>query len=180
MGAFSRWLLREENKEAFDSLFAGLLAFAFFGLAALALWPLGAAWAVWRLFKGYWVLCVVLPATALLLFLFRRLFRIDFDENFNAYVVSALVASGFAQAGYSAFAALAAREFAAAASWPIAAAFCVVGFLSCYVSSAVVAVYYSGQMYRYVNIPLALAAFVLFTLWPAAARFVYGWFFDLF
>ena len=63
---------------------------------------------------------------------------------------------------------------------PVAAAFYVVGFLSSYVACAVVAVYYSGQIYRYVNIPLACAGFVVFSLWPAAARFLYGWFFDLF
>lgn len=180
MGAFGQWLLREEQKELFDSLYAAALALVFFALAALALWPLGQVSLVWRLVKGYWLLCVVLPLAALLLGIFHRIFRIEFDTRFDAYVVSALAVSGFVQAGWSAFAALAVRDPAAAASWPTAAALYVVGFLSCYVASAVVAAYYSGQIYRYVNIPLACVSFLLFSLWPAAARVLYGWFFDLF
>lgn len=180
MGAFSQWILHEDQKELFDSLYATALSIVFFGLAALALWPLGSASVVWRLVKGYWLFCVALPVTALLLLLFRRVFRVDLDTHFDAYVLSALAVSGFVQAGWSAFAALVVRDAAGAATWPAAAALYAVGFLSSYVASAVVAVYYSGRIYRYVNIPLACAGFVLFGLWPAAARAVYGWFFDLF
>lgn len=180
MSAFGQWLLHEDQKELFESLYAAALSAVFYGLTALVLWPLGELPFGWRLFRGYWVFCVALGWTALALYLFRKVFRIDLDTRFDAYVISALAVSSFVQAGWCAFAALAVREAAAGASWPVTAALWLFGFLSCYVSSAMVAVYYSGQIYRYFNIPLACAAFVLFALWPAAARLLYGWFFNLF
>lgn len=180
MGAFSQWILHEDRKELFDSLYATALSVVFFGLTALVLWPLGGLSLAWRLVKGYWLFCVMIPLTAIPLILFQRIFRIDLDTHPDAYIISALIVSGFVQAGWSAFAALAVRDFAAAASWPVAAALYFFGFLSSYVACAVVAVYYPGQIYRYVNIPLACAGFVVFSLLPAAARFLYGWFFGLF
>ena len=180
MGAFSQWLLHEDQKELWDSLYATALGIVFFALAALVLWPLGRLSLAWRLAKGYWLFCIVVPLTATLLALFRRIFRIDLDTHFDAYVISALAVSVFAQAGWSAFAAVTVRDFTAVASWSVAAALYVVGFLSCYVAAAEVIAYYNGQIYRYVNIPLACASFVVFSLWPAAARAVYGWFFELF
>lgn len=180
MSAFGQWLLHEDQKELFDTLYAALLSVVFFGLTALVLWPLGAVPFAWRLVRGYWVFCVMVGWTAFGLYLFRKIFRIDIDTNFDAYVISALAVSSFVQAGWCAFAALAVREAAAAASWPSVAALAFFGFLSCYVCAALVAVYYSGRLYRYFNVPFAGAAFVLFALWPAAARFLYGWFFALF
>lgn len=180
MGAFSKWLLDEEQKELFDSLYATALSIVFFALTALVLWPLERLSLAWRLLKGYWLFCIVVALTAMLLLLFRRIFRIDLETRFDAYVISALAVSVFVQAGWSAFAALTVRDFTADASSPVAAVLYVVGFLSCYVSFAVVGIYYLGQIYRLVNLPLACVSFVVFSLWPAAARAVYGWFFGLF
>lgn len=180
MGAFSQWILHEDQKELFDSLYATALSVVFFGLTALALWPLGRASMTWELVKGYWVFCVMVGWTAILLVVLNRIFRVELDTHPDAYVLSALAVSGFVQAGWSAFAALTVREFTAASTWPVAAVLYFFGLLSSYIACAVVAVYFSGQIYRYVNVILACASFLLFCLWPAAARILYGWFFELF
>ena len=180
MGAFSKWLMQEEQRPVWDSIYATLLTAVFVGLTALALWPLGKALMAWSLLKGLWVFWIAIGVTAMLLVLFQRIFRVDMDSHYDAYVISALVVSGFLQAGWSAFAALTSREFAADASASVAAVLYVVGFLSCQVACAALAPYYGGQIYRYTNVILAPAAFVLFALLPAAARALYGWFFGLF
>lgn len=180
MGEFGKWLLHEDQKELFESLYATALILVFLGLSALVLWPMGKASMVYSLAAGYGVFWLVLSSTALLLALFQRVFRVDLYSHPDAYVISGLAVGGLLQAGWSAFAALTARGFALDASAWVAAALYVVGFLSCQVAFAEVSVYYGGHIYRFVNLPLTAAAFILFSLWPAAARALYGWFFDLF
>lgn len=180
MGAFAKWLLDEEQKELFDQLFADALTLIFLGLAALLLWPLGHAALAWQLTKGYGVFWVVIASSILLLTLYRRLFRLDLDDNPDAYVIPAIVVSGVIQAGWSAFAALTVRGASAGAGAWAAVALYAVGFLSSYVSFSIVSSYYNGSLYKTINLPLSAAGFVLFCLWPAAGRALYGWFFDLF
>lgn len=180
MGEFTKWLLHEDRKTLFESLYATALTIVFIALSALLLWPLGRASMVYSLANGFGVFWTALPVTALPLLLFQRVFRVDMYSHFDAYVISGLAVSGFLQAGWSAFAALTVGGFVGGASVWVAAALYVVGLLSCAVAFAVVSIYYGGQIYRLVNLPLAAAAFVLFSLWPAAARALYGWFFDLF
>lgn len=180
MGAFAKWLLADEQKELFEHLFADALTLVFLGLAALALWPLGRAALAWELTKGYGILWVVIASSILLLALYRRVFRVDVDDNFDAYVIPAILISGVIQAGWSAFAALAVRGAAAGAGLWTTAALYAVGFVSSYVAFGIVSAYYNGSLYKTINLPLSAASFVLFCLWPAAGRALYGWFFDLF
>ena len=180
MGAFATWLLHEDQKELFEQLYADALTLVFLGLAALVLWPLGSVAMVWRLAIGYGVLWVVIASSMLLLVLYRRIFRVDLNDNFDAYVIPAIVVSGIIQAGWSAFAVLTVRGAAAGAGAWTAVALYVVGFLSSYVAFGVVSSYYNGSIYRTINLPLSAATFVLFCLWPAAGRALFGWFFDLF
>ena len=180
MGAFAKWLLDEEQKELFEQLYADALTLVFLGLAALVLWPLGHAALAWQLAKGYGILWVVIASSILLLALYRRLFRVDVDDNFDAYVIPALVFSVVIQAGWSAFAALTVRGAAEGAGLWTTVALYAVGFVSSYVAFGIVSSYYGGSLYKTVNLPLSAAGFVLFCLWPAAGRALYGWFFDLF
>lgn len=180
MGAFAKWLLDEEQKELFEQLYADALTLVFLGLAALVLWPLGLASLAWELAKGYGILWVVISSSILLLALYRRVFRLDVDDNFDAYVIPPIVVSGVIQAGWSAFAALTVRGAAAGAGLGTTVALYAVGFLSAFVSFSIVSSYYNGSLYKTINLPLSAASFVLFCLWPAAGRTLYGWFFDLF
>ena len=180
MGAFAKWLLADEQKELFEQLYADALTLIFLGLAALALWPFGLAALAWQLAKGYGILWVVIASSILLLALYRRVFRVDVDDNFDAYVIPAIIVSGIIQAGWSAFAALTVRSTAAGAGLWTAVALYVVGFVSSYIAFGIVSSYYNGSIYKTINLPLSAASFVLSCLWAAAGRTLYGWFFDLF
>ncbi|HEY1403235.1 MAG TPA: hypothetical protein VGB05_03845 [Pyrinomonadaceae bacterium] len=180
MGEFSKWLMHDDQKEVFDSLFATVLAILFLGLSALLLWPLGRAMMAFRLLKGYWLFCIVLYPTYWVALMLQRMFRVDIESNFDAFVISNLIVSGFLQAGWSAFAALiVASSIASAPVWVVVILH-VVGFLSCYVAFTLVSTLYAGSIYRQTNLLLAVASFIIFSVWPASGRAIYGWFFDLF
>ena len=180
MGAFTKWLLQEEQKELFDFLFAYVLNVIFLALAALLLWPLGKAPLALSLVKAYWLFWNLMVVSAGVLLLFQRIFRLDLYSHSDAYVISGLAVSCFLQAGWSAFAALLVRDFAAdAPGWVVVAVYAV-GVLSWYVAGVIVGAFYMGGLDRLVNQALAVLSFVVFSLWPAAARALYGWFFDLF
>ena len=95
-------------------------------------------------------------------------------------MISGLVLSGFIQAGWSAFAALLIRDFTAEASVPVDIVLYGVGVFSCYVACVIVAAFYMGSIYRFTNLLIAIISFVLFSIWPSAARVLFGWFLDLF
>lgn len=180
MGAIAKWLMDDEQEDLFNVLVAAVMNAVFLGVVALVLWPLGQAALAVRLAKGFWVFWVVVGESAVLLVLVRRIFRIDMDTHFDAYVISALVVSAFVQAGWSAFAALTMREAASGVSLWVAPVLYALGLLSCWIAFQIVSAFYGGSIYRTVNLVLAAAAFVLFAAWPSAARAVYGWFFNLF
>lgn len=180
MGEFSKWLLHEDQKELFDYLFAIVLNAVFLVLIALLLWPLGKATMAYRLAKGYWIFWTAVIVTASVLALLHRIFRMDLYERFDAYVISGLIVSGFVQVGWSAFAAPVVHSFVADAPVWIAIIPYAVGVISCYVASVIVAAFYMGSLYRFVNPILAMISFIVFSVWPAAGGAIYGWFFDLF
>jgi hypothetical protein len=180
MGEFSKWLLHEDQKELFDYLFAIALNAFFLALTALLLWPLGRAIIALRLAKGYWIFWTVLIVTASLLVLVQRIFRMDLYSRVNAYVISGLVVSGFLQAGWSAFAALVmASSVSGAPIWQKIILYAV-GVVSSYVASVIMAAFFTGSIYRMVNLLLAIVSFIVFSVWPAAGGALYGWFFKLF
>jgi hypothetical protein len=180
MGEFSKWLLHDDQKELFEYLSANVLNIVFLALSALLLWPIGKAMMAFNFAKGYWLFWIVMILTAGLVILFQRIFRVDMYSHFDAYVISALAVSGFLQAGWSAFAALVVRSFVADTPAWVAVILYVVGVLSCYVACCIVSAFYIGSIYKLVNLPLAVVSFVVFSVWPAAGRAIYGWFFDLF
>jgi hypothetical protein len=180
MGEFAKWLLHEDQKELFDYLLANVLNIVFLALAALLLWPLGRAMMAFHLAKGYCLFWGALIVTAAVVVLLQRIFRVDMYSHFDAYVISGLAVSGFLQAGWSAFAALVVRGSVADAPTWVAAILYAVGVLSCYVACVAVSAFYVGGLYRMVNLPLAMLSFVVFSVWPAAGRAIYGWFFDRF
>lgn len=107
----------------------------------------------------------------------QKYLRVDLYERYNAYVISGLVLGGFLQIGWSAFAAPVVRDAVADASVWVAIMLYGVGVVSSYVSSVVVGSYYTGGLYRMINLALAILSFVLFSIWPIAGLAIYGWFF---
>lgn len=179
MGAFSKWLLHEDQKEFFDYLFALVLNAVFLALIALLLWPMGRVTMALQLAKGYWIFWTAVILISSILVVVQRIFRLDLDSHFDAYVISGLVAGGFLQVGWSAFLAPVLHNFVADASVWVTIILYAMGIVSCYVACVIVAAFYMGAIYRFVNPILALVSFIVFSVWPAAGRVMYGWFFDL-
>jgi len=180
MGEFGKWLLHEDRKGLFDYLFAVALNAVFLALVALALWPAGKASTALSLARGFWAFWTAVILMTALAAVVQRLFRIDLYSHPDAYVILGLVVSGVLQAGWSAFAALAVGGAAAGAPLWLAAVLYFVGLLSCWVSLNIVFAYYTGSVYRTVNLVNAPASFALFCAWPASARALFGWFFDFY
>ncbi|MCA1621293.1 MAG: hypothetical protein LC795_18710 [Acidobacteria bacterium] len=180
MGEFSKLLLHEDRKELFDYLFALALNAVFLALAALLLWPAGKTATAVSLGRGFWAFWTAVILTTMVVALVYRLFRIDLDSHADAYIILGLAVSGVLQAGWSAFAALAARDSAAGAPLWLAAVLYFVGLLSCWVAFNIVAAYYTGSIYRMTNLIIAAVSFALFCAWPAAGRVLFGWFFDFY
>ena len=180
MGEFSKWLLHEDRKELFDYLFAIALNAVFLALVALLLWPLGRAATAVTLFKGYWACWTMLIIAAALLGLVHHLSRVDLYSHPDAYVYSNLAVSGLIQTGWSAFAALTVRGSAEGAPLWSAVVLYFVGLLSCWVTLNIIAAWFTGSIYRMANFFVAVGAYALFCGWPAAARSLFGWFFDFY
>ena len=173
-------LTEEHQKTLWEVIAAGLFLVVFLVVTALALWPLDKVGLVLQLAKGYALFWLVLSFTSWVLGLFQRILRVESDPPSNAYVVTNLALSAFVQMGWSAFAALAVTGIAPSSSMWVALGLHLAGFLSSLVASVMVGVFYQGTLYKFVNGPLALLSYILFAVWPAAARTIYGWFFGLF
>lgn len=180
MRQFGKWLIHDEQKQLFDHLFAAALNLILLAVLMLLFWPLGRIAFPIRLLKGFWVFWILLPLTALLLFAFRRVFRIDMYSHFNTYVISSLIVSCVLQTGWSAFAALTVRNSIAAAPWWLVVITYISGALTCFVTLTLLGAYYTGSIYRQFNALVGAISFVLFSVWPSAPRVLFGWFFDLF
>ena len=155
------------------------LEVALLAVIALLLWPLGELPLALALAKGMALLYGATWAVFLLMLFVHRALRIDADSRFDAFVLSNLAVSASLLVGWSAFAALAARAAAAGEPHWRAAVVWLVGVFTVHMAYTVVSAWYSGSFYRYKNLPAAAAAFVVFAAWPAAARFLFGWFFRL-
>lgn len=171
---------QEELREAaLDFRILWVLILALLGVITLLLWPLGELKLALSLAKGMGVLYVTTYVVFLVQLLIHRIFRVDVDDRFDAFLLSNLAVSALLHVGWSAFAALTVR--AAAAGEPVwrTAILWVIGLFTCWMAYNVVGTWYSGRFYRYKNLPLAAASFAVFALWPAAARFLFGWYFDV-
>jgi hypothetical protein len=173
-------LLDRASAEAWQVIVAVALCLLFPAAAALALWPAGRAGVGLRLFKGfcvYWLVVLVVFVAAAWV---QRRLRVDLYSHPDAFVVSNLLVSGVLMIGWTAFAALAAREAAAGAGPVLAAGLYLVGLLSGVVACQVLGSVYSGHVYKFACLLLACAGFVAFAVWPAAGRATFGRLFDIF
>lgn len=169
-----------ESKTLWELIFAGAFTVLFLGLSALLLWPFGKATLAIQLAKGYVVFWVVLSFASWVLGLIHRMFRVESDPPSSAYVFTNLGLSAFLQVGWPAFAVLAVSGLLAGSSTWLVAGLHLTGFLSSLVASVMVGAFYQGTLYKFINAPLALISYIIFAVWPALGRALYGWFFALF
>jgi hypothetical protein len=163
-----------------NAFWTSVLNLAFLAFAAVLLLPIGRGMLVLRMLGAYWLLWAVLGVLTLAIAVIIRRFRVDTDVPSNAYLLSNAFAAAVVTACWAAFAALLVGGAAAGAPWWVAAILYFVGLLSSWIAFSVVSWAYPGSLFRSVNLPVALLGFVLFAAWPAAARFMFGWFFRLF
>ncbi|MFN8455761.1 MAG: hypothetical protein U0401_14025 [Anaerolineae bacterium] len=180
MGDIIDWLMQDEQKDLYEFLVALVINLLSLGLIALLLWPLGSLNLVWSLAKGYGLLWLLIFVTATLLNGIQRFFRMNMYDRANAYIFSTLAVSGLLQIGWSAFAALTVHNLVTGAPIWLAVILYIAGFLSCLIAFWDVSSLYSGQIYRLISLPLTLASFLGFSLWPAAAEGMVGRFFQFF
>jgi hypothetical protein len=180
MREIEKWLLHEDQKDLFEILVALALNILFLALIALLLWPLSLLGLAWGLAKAYGVLWLVIFGTAPLVNRFHHLLRMNLYDRSNAYVISNLAVSCFLQVGWSAFAALTVHGFIGGMPVWVVVVLYLVGILSCLAAFFAVSSFYQGTIYKFVSLPLALVSFLVFSVWPASGRAIYGWFFGLF
>jgi hypothetical protein len=139
----------------------------FIGLCALLLWPLGGLGVAWRLAQGYLLLWLATFASILLLFFIEWLTRVNMDDHFYTYIALGIVGSLPLSAGWGAFAAFTIHtSFYDAVNWQWIVGH-VVGLLSAYIAVSVISAFFSGTIYKLVNLPVAVLAYLLFAIWPA-------------
>lgn len=131
----------------------------------MVLWPMGKAGFAGHLAKGLCLFAIVVVLAVGVSPLIQRLFRIESDPPSNVFVIMNLVLSGALQLGWAAYAARAAVSYAPGASFWIAAAVYVVGFLSSLLSHALVGAFYRGHLYSMVNALLAVGGYLVFAIW---------------
>lgn len=180
MGEISKWLMHDDQAALWEILVASILNILFLALSSLLLWSLGRAVLALRLAKGYVVLWVVTFVSAGLVYRIQGLCRVNMYDHGNAYIISNLAVSCFLQAGWAAFAALTIHSFVAGTPVWMVVLLYLVGGLACLVAFFAVSSFYHGHIYKFVSLPLVLVSFIVFSVWPASGRFMYGWFFNLF
>lgn len=172
--------MHDDQKELFELLFALTLNLLFLVLIALLLWPLGKTVLAFRLAKGYGCLWGVLYVASAVVGRIQEYFRVNLYDHPNAFVNSNLAVSCLLQTGWSSFAAFCVQSFAGGTPVWLAVLLYVVGVLSCLIAFIVVSSFYQGHIYKLISLPLALVSFIVFSVWPAFVRALYGWFFALF
>jgi hypothetical protein len=166
----------DAQEEAANLLIVAGINVAFLLVAGLVLWLTGYGALAWQFTKGYGLLWLLLFVLSPILNLIQRAFRLNMYDNGNVFVASNLLVSGVLVLGWSAFAALAVQG-AGAAGWVVGLLY-VIGFLASYIAEQVVTVIFNGTIYQMANLALALVSFIVFSIWPAGAHFLFGWFLD--
>jgi hypothetical protein len=179
MAEIRKWLTHDDQKDLFEVSFSVVLNILFLALTSLLLWPLGKPMLEFSLAKGYGLLWIVTFLSHALVNLIQRFFRANIYDHSDAYVISNLVVSCFLQAGWAAFAAITVHTFITDAPIWMLVILYLVGVLSCLTAFFAVSSFYQGHVYKLVSLPLALVIFIIFSVWPAIGRMLYGRFFDL-
>ena len=173
-------MLDRASAEAWQVIAAVALCLLLPALAALALWPAGAAGVGLTLLKGFGVFWVVVAVVFVAAAWVQRRLRVDLYSHPDAFVASNPLVGGVLMLGWTAFAALLMRDAAAAAGPWVACGLYLAGLLSGVVACQVLGSFYSGHVYKFACLLVACAGFGLFAVWPAAARATFGRLFGLF
>lgn len=130
---------------------------------------------LWELTRGFGYLWAWLMMAAGLMTLLQRLLKVQDDPPTDAYLLTNAAVGVMLLVAWGGYSALLIRESASGAPVWVAAILYFGGMLAAHAAFSVVSTVYAGSFYRYVNAPVALAAFALFSAWPPPARALFGW-----
>ncbi len=183
MNRFSNVIARPQNEVAeliSNIVIHAAINLAFLVLLILLLWPLGKVSLAFQWAKGYGLFWIVMIVLTLVVSRLQNFFRLDHNHHFDAYVISNLVPSSSLVAGWSAFAALTIQSLTATTFGWVVGVLYVVGLLSSWIAFTITSAFYTGEIYKKVNLVLAVVSFIVFAIWPALGRLLFGWVFHLF
>jgi hypothetical protein len=167
---------REEQRKAAERTFwEAVWILIVLAVCALILLPLGRVRLAWELAQAIGILWVGVMFATFVLQRVQSLLRVEDDPPTDAYVLSNLFVSATVLFLWTGHLALLIREYARPAPTWTAAVICFIGLLASHTGFSSVSAFYAGQIYRFVNLFVALGGYLLFSLWPAAARFLAGW-----
>lgn len=167
------WLLDDRQEKLYEFLVALAVNLVFLVVSAFVLWPLGKAGLAIELARGFAVLWLALEAIHLLAALAVAVFRIQTDNPGLGYVLCGVIASGFLQMGWAAFAASRLPLFVAGASWWQVGMAYAIGAVSCYVAAVVIGLVYTGSLYRLTGLAIAALSFIVFVAFPRLAQAIF-------
>jgi hypothetical protein len=144
-------------------------------VTAIVLLPLGRGALLWEIARAFMVLWGVLLMAAWLMQRLQTLLRIEDDPPSDAYILTNLAVGVTLLVVWTGYAALLIRDSAQGAPLWMAAILYVIGLLASHAAFGTVSVIYGGSIYRTVHVFVALGGYVLFALWPPAARAAFGW-----
>ncbi|HEU0299811.1 MAG TPA: hypothetical protein VFR37_10160 [Longimicrobium sp.] len=165
----------EERKAAERTFWEAVWILIVLVVCALILLPLGRVRLAWELAQAIGLLWLGVMLTLWVLQQAQSLLRVVDDPPSDAYVLSNLFVSGAVLFTWTAHLALLIREFARGAPTWTAAVLYFIGLLASHTGFSSVAGFYGGTIYRTMNLFVALGGYVLFSIWPAAARVMGGW-----
>jgi hypothetical protein len=165
MGAISKWLTHDDQKDLVEVLIAVTLNVIFVALITLLLWPLDRTSLALDLAKGYGLLWMGIGVSAALLNFAYRLFRVNIYDRANAYVISNLAVSCLLQAAWADFAAAVVHRFIPGATIVVVVVLYGSGVLSCLIAFFAVSSFFQGHIYKLVSLPLALVIFIIVSVW---------------
>lgn len=174
----SRLIDRIPN-EVFEQLVAVAVNLVFEALILLLLWPLGKVDLAFRLANGFGIFWFVTCVVTFFVIRIQHLFRINLYERGNTFMAMNLIASVALVMGWSAFVTLNIRNFASGAPLWLTVVLWLIGIVSSWIACLIVGSFYTGHLYRFVSLLLALVSFLVFAIWPAIGQTLYGWFFAL-
>src|ERR1044071_5531695 len=141
MGAFSKWLLDEDQKHVFELLFAVVANLIFLGLVTGIFLAVGRAPYALLIVRGFFILWAATLLGHFFLVRIHEFFRINIYDHGNVFLISNLFVSCALQAGWAVFAALIVHRFSSVASVGMTVVMWAIGIISCLISFYVVSAF---------------------------------------
>lgn len=163
-----------------ELLLAAGINVVFLIIAALALWPLGHAALAGSIGLGLLVFALAAVVVFVLSLIAHAVFRIEIDPPSTGCVIVNLAASVLLQAGWAAFAALAARGHATGATLLTAIVVYFLGLVASWLGTVVTGAFFQGSVYKSAAAIVSFLGFAVFAFWPGVAHALFGWIFARF